>query len=202
MQSAIQRSDMAYSGQTLENPASGERITIRRTAAETNGELLAIDLELPAERRVPGGQHIHPLQEERFEVVEGTMRFKMGRKKVVAGPGEVVVVRPGQKHDFANVGDDDALVRVEVRPALKMERMFETAVGLAEEGRTMLGGLPKPLDLALFVEEFEDEVQGAFPPRWLQRVVLAPLAWLARRRDRPRGAEARPLQSLPSCTRS
>ena len=85
---------MAYIGQTLENPASGERITFRRTSASTRGELLAIDLDLPANRRVPGGQHIHPNQEERFEVVEGTMRFKMGRKQVVAGPGEVVVVPP------------------------------------------------------------------------------------------------------------
>ena len=188
---------MAYAGQTLENPASGERITFRRTSADTRGELLAIDLELPANRRVPGGQHIHPNQEERFEVVEGTMRFKMGRKRVVAGPGEVVVVPAGQKHDFANVGDGDALVRVEVRPALKMEQLFETAVGLAEQGRTMLGGIPRPLDLALFTQEFEDEVQGAFPPRWLQRIVLAPLAWIARRRGRaaatpsPRPVEVR-----------
>jgi mannose-6-phosphate isomerase-like protein (cupin superfamily) len=179
---------MAYAGQTLENPASGERITLRQTAADTDGDLLAIDLELPANRRVPGGLHIHPLQEERFEVIEGTMRFRMGRERIVAGPGELVVVPPGVKHDFANVGDQEALVRVEVRPALKMEQLFETAVGLAEQGRTMLGGIPKPLDLALFLEEFEDEVQGAFPPRWLQRVVLAPLAWLARRRGFARRA--------------
>lgn len=173
---------MASAGQILENPASGERITIRQTAADTHGELLAIDLELPAGRRVPGGQHIHPLQEERFEVVEGTMRFKMGRDRVVAGPGEVVVVPAGVPHDFANAGDSRALVRVDVRPALKMEALFETAVGLAEQGRTMLGGIPKPLDLAIFVREFKDEVQAAFPPRWVQRLALAPLAWLARRR--------------------
>jgi quercetin dioxygenase-like cupin family protein len=173
---------MAYAGQTLENPASGERITLRQTAAQTGGELLAIDLELPADRRVPGGLHIHPLQEERFEVVAGTMSFRRGRERIIAGPGEVVVVPPGVKHDFANAGDEDALVRVEVRPALKMEQLFETAVGLAEQGRTMLGGIPKPLDLALFVGEFENEVQKAFPPRWLQRVALAPLAWLAKRR--------------------
>ena len=173
---------MAYAGQTLENPASGERITLRQTAAQTGGELLAIDLELPADRRVPGGLHIHPLQEERFEVVAGTMSFRRGRERIIAGPGEVVVVPPGVKHDFANAGDEDALVRVEVRPALKMEQLFETAVGLAEQGRTMLGGIPKPLDLALFVGEFENEVQKAFPPRWLQRIALAPLAWLAKRR--------------------
>jgi quercetin dioxygenase-like cupin family protein len=176
---------MAYAGQTLENPASGERITIRQTAAQTKGELLAIDLELPPKRRVPAGLHVHPLQEERFEVVEGTMCFRVGRKTIVAGPGEVVVVARGVKHDFANAGDEQALVRVEVRPALKMEQLFETIVALAEQGRTMLGGIPKPVDLALFVQEFDDEVQKRFPPRWLQRLVLAPLAWSARRRGRP-----------------
>ena len=74
--------------------------------------------------------------------------------------------------------------RVEIRPALKMEQLFETAVALAEQGRTMLGGIPKPLELALFTREFDQEVQAAFPPRWLQRLVLAPLAWVARLRGR------------------
>ena len=175
---------MAYVGQTLENPASGERITFRATAADTEGELVAIDLELPAGRRVPGPLHIHPKQEERFEVVEGTMRFRIGRKRIMAGAGEVVVVPAGVAHDFANAGETDAQVRVEIRPALEMERMFETAVALAEQGRTTRGGIPKPLDLAVFTREFDDEVRAAFPPRWVQRAALAPLARLASLRGR------------------
>jgi quercetin dioxygenase-like cupin family protein len=173
---------MASKGQTIVNPVSGERITFRTTAAETGGELVAIDLELAPGGRVPGGRHVHPLQEERFEVVSGRMRFRRGRERVYAGPGDVVVVPPGTPHDFANAGDGAALVRVEVRPALEMERLFETAVTLAQEGRTMRNGIPRPLDLALFTREFEQEVQAAFPPLWLQRLALAPLAWLARRR--------------------
>jgi mannose-6-phosphate isomerase-like protein (cupin superfamily) len=183
---------MAYAGQTLENPASGERITFRQTAADTDGELVAIDLELPAGRRVPGPLHVHPSQEERFEVVEGTMRFGMGHERIVAGPGEVVVVPAGVAHDFANVGETDAHVRVEVRPALNMERLFETAVALAEDGRTMRSGVPKPLDLALFTREFDREVRAAFPPRWVQRAALAPLAWIAGRR---RGQSAKSARS-------
>ena len=175
---------MAFAGQVLRNPASGERITFRQTAAETGGELLAIDLSLPPGGRVPGGLHRHPLQEERFEVVRGTMRFRMGHERIVARPGEVVVVPPGVRHDFANAGHEEALVRVEVRPALRMERLFEAAVALAEAGRTMRKGIPKPLDLALFLREFEQEVRGGFPPFWMQRMVLAPLAWLAKRRGR------------------
>lgn len=170
---------MAHAGQLIENPPSCERITFRRTAAETNGDLLAIDLELSPDGHVPG-THVHPIQEERFEVVKGTMRFKMGGKRVIAKAGDVVVVPAGVRHRFANGGDEEAHVRVEVRPALRMEELFETTVALAKDGRTTRTGMPKPLDLALFVNEFEQEVHGPFPPAAIQRIALAPLAWLAR----------------------
>ena len=183
---------MAARGQTLVNPVSGERITFRETAAETDGELIAIDLELAPGGRVPGGRHVHPLQEERFEMVKGRMRFRIGREQTFAGRGEVVLVPPGVPHDFANAGHEGALVRVEIRPALKMEQLFETAVALAEEGRTMMNGIPKPLDLALFTREFEQEVHAAFPSVWLQRLSLAPLAWLARRRGYDARYKAKP----------
>ena len=192
---------MAVTGQTLVNPASGERITFRTTAAETGGELVAIDLELPGGGRVPGGLHIHPLQEERFEVVRGQMRFRLRRERIIARPGEVVVVAAGVRHDFANAGDETALVRVEIRPALKMEQLFETAVELAEQGCTMLGGIPTPLELALFTREFEQEVQAAFPPRWLQRLALAPLARLAERSGRDLGqARTHARRAQPTAT--
>jgi mannose-6-phosphate isomerase-like protein (cupin superfamily) len=139
---------MAYAGQVIENPLSGERLTFRKTAADTDGELLEIDLELSPDGHVPG-MHVHPIQEERFEVTEGTMRFKMGRRKMVARPGDVVVVPPGVRHKFANAGEEPAAARVQVRPALRMAELFETTVALAEEGRTTRRGLPKPLDLAL-----------------------------------------------------
>ena len=95
-----------------------------------------------------------------------------------------MVVPPGVRHDFANAGPGGALVRVEVRPVLKMERLFEAAVAVAEQGRTFWKGIPKPLELALLAREFEQEVQAAFPPLWVQRLLLAPLAWIARHRGR------------------
>jgi mannose-6-phosphate isomerase-like protein (cupin superfamily) len=172
---------MAYAGQTIENPISGERITFRKTAADTDGEVLAFDLELSPDGNVPG-MHVHPIQEERFEVVEGTMRFRRGGRKVIAKPGDVAVVPPGVRHKFQNGGDEEAHVRVEVRPALQMEQLLRTSVDLAEQGRTNSKGMPKPLDLALFMDEFKDEVTGPFLPGWLQRMALAPLAWIARKR--------------------
>ena len=173
---------MAYAGQMVENPVTGERIVFRQTSADTGGELVAIDLALPVGGHVPG-LHVHPLQEERFEVTSGQMKFRYGMKTIVAGPGETVVVPAGKVHNFAQHGDEPSQCRVEIRPALKMEQLFETTVRLAQEGRTNKKGMPKPLDLALFVEEFKDEVKAPFPPAWFVKLVMTPLRMIARRRD-------------------
>jgi quercetin dioxygenase-like cupin family protein len=176
----------------VENPVTGERIVFRQTAADTDGELVAIDLTLPPGGHVPG-LHVHPNQEERFEVTAGRMKFRYGLRTIVAGPGEVVTVPAGKVHNFANAGDEPSQCRVEIRPALKMEQLFETTVRLAEDGRTNRKGMPKPLDLALFVEEFKDEVAAPFPPAAVVRAVMSPLRALARRRDRrARGNANRP----------
>src|SRR5919106_6821379 len=92
---------MAFSGQVLDNPVSGERFTFIKTAADTNGELLVVDLELSPDGQVPGA-HVHPLQEERFEVMQGTMKFRKGLRTLTARAGDRVVVPRGTVHRFEN----------------------------------------------------------------------------------------------------
>jgi quercetin dioxygenase-like cupin family protein len=174
---------MAHIGQQLENPVTGEKLTFVETAESTGGERVVVDLELVAGGKVPG-VHIHPKQEEKFEVLQGTMKFRYGMKKIVAEAGETVVVPPGKVHDFRNAGDETAHVRVTISPALKMEEMFETNVALAKEGKVMKTGMPKPMELALFVREFADEVKAPFPPAPVLHAVMAPLAAMAKRRGR------------------
>src|SRR4029079_4541677 len=117
--STTERSTMITPGQTLANPVTGERFSFTHTAASTGGELLAFDFALR-----PGGAvpipHLHPVQTERFEVTGGRMTFRVGLRKIEAGPGDVVEVAPGVAHSFANAGEDEARLRVEVRPALAM----------------------------------------------------------------------------------
>ena len=172
---------MAYTGQSIQNPVSGERITFLQTAADTDGELLEIELELAADGHVPGA-HVHPEQTETFHVLEGTMKFRLGLRTIVAGPGETVIVPAGARHKFSNGGDGPARVRVEVAPALDMEQLLVTTAELAHEGNTLRSGMPKPLHLALFVERFQREVRAPFPPAWMVRSLMAPLAWIAGRR--------------------
>jgi quercetin dioxygenase-like cupin family protein len=166
---------MITPGQTLENPVTGERFTFTDTAASTGGELLAFELALR-----PGGAvpipHVHPIQTERFAVVAGLMRFRLGLRRRLAGPGDVVEVAPGVVHGFANAGDDEARVRVEVRPALAMEQMLAEVVAMAQAGRMTRRGLPRNLrDLALLARTYDREAHAPLLSVGLQRLLLAPL---------------------------
>ena len=172
---------MISPGHTLENPVTGERFTFTHTAASTGGELLAFELGLR-----PGGAvpipHVHPIQTERFEVVEGLMRFRVGLRRRTAGPGDVVEVEPGAVHSFANAGDAEARVRVEVRPALAMEEMLAEVGARAEAGLLNRRGMPRRLrDLATLARRYEQEAHAPWMSAGVQRVLLAPLTWSAPR---------------------
>jgi mannose-6-phosphate isomerase-like protein (cupin superfamily) len=185
MSTPTERSTMITPGQTLENPVTGERFTFTATAASSGGRLLAFDLALR-----PGGAvpipHVHPIQTERFAVVAGRMRFRVGRRTIDAGPGDVVEVPPGVVHAFANPGDAEARLRVEVRPALRMEQMLAEVVAMAKAGRMTRRGLPRNLlDLAALARRYDREAHAPLLGVRVQRMLLAPLVASARH---PRGA--------------
>ena len=170
---------MIQPGQTLENPVTGERFTFKETAASSDGELLAFELGLR-----PGGAvpipHVHPIQTERFEVVAGLMRFRVGFHHVLAEPGDVVEVAPGVLHGFANAGEEEARVAVEVRPALAMEEMFAEVVAMAAAGRMGKRGMPRNLlDLAALARRYDQEAHAPFLGVAAQRLLLAPLVFAA-----------------------
>jgi quercetin dioxygenase-like cupin family protein len=167
---------MISPGQTLRNPVTGERFTFTQTAATTGGELLAFELGLAVGGAVPI-PHVHPIQTERFEVVSGLMRFRVGLRTRLAGPGDVVEVAPRVMHSFANAGDEEARVLVEVRPALAMEQMLAEVVEMAEAGRMNRRGLPRSLrDLARLARKYHREAHAPLLSAAVQRLLLAPLA--------------------------
>jgi mannose-6-phosphate isomerase-like protein (cupin superfamily) len=167
-------------GDTLANPVTGERFTFIETAASSGGARLAFELAL-----APGGSvplpHVHPIQTERFAVTAGRMRFLVGLRTVHAGPGDVVEIPPGVTHAFANDGEEAARVRVDVTPALDMERMFAEVVALAEAGRMTRRGLPRsPLAFARLARTYDRVAHAPFIGLRLQRIALAPLVAAAR----------------------
>jgi quercetin dioxygenase-like cupin family protein len=158
-------------GDTLTNPVTKERMTFLKTAAETNGEYVLIELRA-APGAVVAAAHVHPSQTETFEVVSGTLGAKVGGRKVVANAEDVVVVEPRVAHTWWNAGEDELVFRCEVRPALQFERLIETMFGLAADGKTNKKGMPNPLRLAVIANHHFEDVQLPFVPRWMQKTAL------------------------------
>jgi mannose-6-phosphate isomerase-like protein (cupin superfamily) len=141
---------MARASETVENPATGERVTFVRTAADTNGQLLVLELTWPRPGR-RAAAHVHPEMEERYEVLSGTAAFRIGGEpERTAGPGEVVTVPPGTTHEAWNPTEHEVRLKVEFRPALRWEefvvRLFagnEPVADLMREFRREIA--PPPL---------------------------------------------------------
>ena len=143
------------------SPASG--IVFRKTSRETGGQAVVIETFVQPNGFVAAA-HVHPSQEERFEVLRGAVGFKIGRKKLVAGPGQRITVPAGTPHKFWNAGDDVAHFVCEIRPALQFESLLETMFALAADGKTNRKGMPNPLRLAVIANAHFDTVQLPFPP--------------------------------------
>jgi quercetin dioxygenase-like cupin family protein len=163
---------MIRTGDTIENPVTGERITFLATSADTGGEAVVIDTVVQPHGLVAAG-HVHPFQSERFAVAAGTLGLKVGRKKMTLGPGEVARVEAGTAHRFWNAGEEPARFVCEVRPALQFESLLETMFTLAADGRTNRKGMPNPLRLAVIAKAHFDTVRLPLVPAWAQKAGLA-----------------------------
>jgi mannose-6-phosphate isomerase-like protein (cupin superfamily) len=163
---------MIPAGDTIHNPVTGERIVFRQTSQETNGEAVVIETFVQPNGFVAAA-HVHPGQEERFEILRGSVGFKVGGKKLVAGPGQRLTVPAGTPHKFWNAGDEEAHFVCEVRPALQFEALLETMFALAADGKTNRKGMPNPLRLAVIANAHFDTVRLPFPPALVQRIGLA-----------------------------
>ncbi|MBA3366879.1 MAG: cupin domain-containing protein [Actinobacteria bacterium] len=163
---------MIHAGDILENPVTGERLVFHKTSRETNGEMVVVECIVQPNGCVAAA-HVHPSQEERFQVLKGSVGFKVGREQRAAGPGERLTVPAGTPHKFWNDGDVEAHFVCEIRPALQFEQLIETMFALAADGKTNRKGMPNPLRLAVIAREHFDTVQLPFPPAALQRMGLA-----------------------------
>jgi mannose-6-phosphate isomerase-like protein (cupin superfamily) len=170
---------MAVSGAEIVNSRTGQQIRFVQTARDSDGAVLELlCVSQPGQEREP--EHIHPRQENIFEVHSGALHFHIDGAERLISAGERIVVPPGVPHRFWVEGDQEARYRQEFRPALNTEAFFEAFFRLAQDGKLNSKGLPNPLMLAVLGQAFWDEIRVTKPPAWLQWVLYLALAPLGR----------------------
>ena len=139
----------------IHNAATGETVRFVRTAEETGGELLVME----ARWTDPGHStpaHVHPTMEERWRVLEGEVGFRIGEHEMSAGPDDTVIARPGVLHTNWNQGGGPAVMRIEMRPALRWEEFVRQLFALASES---LQGDEAQRSVTELLTEFAAEIE-------------------------------------------
>ncbi|RCJ15159.1 cupin [Nostoc sp. ATCC 43529] len=165
--------------QQIENPVTGDRMTILRSTYDTNGEYVKFLFQLP-----PGSQgsplHYHDTKTEIFEVLRGSLEMEVGEKGNirVLQPGEVLQVPAGMHHSFRNTSDDWVTFTSEVRPAGEFEHFIRSLYGLAINNKVNKEGMPTNLlQFALLIKKADTIIVG--PPMFVQKLIVTVLATIA-----------------------
>jgi len=140
---------MPHAGQEIHGQG-GFRLLLVRTAAETGGEVLEMEATYSGAGGLPP-EHLHPMQDERFEVLEGTIRAIVGGSERRYGPGETFEVPAGTPHQMT--GEGPSRTRWEVRPALRTAEFFERLYGDGPDSARAAGSI------ADFMAEFSEEIR-------------------------------------------
>lgn len=130
----------------------------------------------------PPPKHMHPAQDEHFEVLAGSLRAVVGEEERVLGPGETLEIPRGTPHRMWNPGGEPARVRWQTRPRGRTEQWFTALDTLQRQGRVGGNGLAGPFALAALLSEYRDVVRLAVGPGPAVRCALAALGAVGRAR--------------------
>jgi mannose-6-phosphate isomerase-like protein (cupin superfamily) len=178
---------MFQTGDLVDNPVTGQRILICKTERDTDGAYVEVEyFHRPFAGKNYSPRHFHPTWTERFEILSGLARYRLGPDEVIAQPGEVLAfpARVPHMHPW-NAGREELHVRqttIPPRPDLEgltaTMAAIETLMHLAQQGKVNRDGLPNTLQLAVLLRSMQPNTYLAGLPVAAQRSLFSLLAGL------------------------
>ena len=102
--------------------------------ATTGGARSEVEVTLPPTPVTPP-PHIHPAQQESFEVLDGTLEALVGTEWRTLTAGQTLTVPPGSVHTFRNRSGQNVKFRCAHEPARDFERYLERLYWLSAMNR-------------------------------------------------------------------
>ena len=162
---------MAYKGKRISNPVTNQIIEFIATSEETRGEQLEMLATWEPHSMKPAA-HYHPYQDEIFKVLEGELTLILNGKTNLLHRGDSVHIPAKAVHAMWNNSKEKTVVNWKVFPAYKTEYFFETAMGLAMDGKTSKNGMPGILQFALLARKYRNEFRLSRVSYGFQRILF------------------------------
>lgn len=145
---------------TFRNPRIKDVVTIIKSAEETGGAYILVEVAL-----MPGGgtiMHYHTSFAEEFIPIAGVLGIEIEKQKLLLRPGRRATAQVGQLHRFFNPGKTTIRFQVRISPGIeRFTDALRIGYGLAAAGKTNKKGIPRNLDhLAILLELSDTRFSG------------------------------------------
>ncbi len=152
--------------------------TLKLTASESVRIVESSAASLEVEATYGGGgeappAHLHPAQDEHFEVLEGSLQVRIDGSDRELAAGDTLDVPRGSVHQMWNPASEPARVRWTTTPGGRTERWFRELNELQLAGKTSGSGAPKPLAMGVLLREYGDVFRLAGPEPLLRPALSA-----------------------------
>lgn len=118
--------------------------------------------------------HIHPHQQETYEVLEGEVEFMLGKKKKVLKKGEKIEIPANTPHTFKNITDNWLKMQDTHIPALTFEEMMRELHGLVQAGKIKgFSNFKSLLYLSMLWVKHKDLQRSTKPPFFVMKFMAA-----------------------------
>ena len=169
-------------GARLVNEFNGETFVFRHGADDPNNAEFDVVLEPGGSGGADALEHIHPLADEHFTVHSGAILVSIKGVQHTVLAGDEVVVPRGMPHFFKNAVDGVTEITIRFTPAGQQLRFFANFSFLAAHRKQWFSkkGVPHFLLMALVLATYKDCLYLAGSPIFLQKLLFASLAPIAR----------------------
>jgi quercetin dioxygenase-like cupin family protein len=167
---------VAKAGDTILDD-EGYGLIFRRTARETNGELLEMEAFYRPSSELPP-LHFHPRQAEHFDVRSGEFRVMRQGQTHTYRAGESFDIPAGESHAMYNAAAEKGHLLWQTRPALNSEGFFEKTWTMQRDNPSQRRGLKELLQLAVIFQAYAREVRLSSDAQRLLLQLLAPVGKL------------------------
>ncbi len=170
---------MPIKGQILVNPVTGDTFEFLETALDTNGERVTLKTTLKTKGElVP--KHLHVLQDESFEVIEGKLTVWADGQMQTVAAGEKIILQKGKPHNHYNAVDEPVTYIHTTTPALDFDYFLENLIGLACDGK-LKNGKASLIQELVTLRYMDSKAFLADIPVGVQKILMHTVAPIARR---------------------
>ena len=152
----------------IELKRTGERLVLSRIKADNGVEEIHLHGSLPPQRQGPP-LHIHFGEDEKGEVVSGTLSATVDGKLLRIEAGSRAEFPRGSAHRWWNEGDTELVFRGIATPAVDLDRFLQALFEVINAGEA---GRPSLFYLAHVLHRHRRTQLALVMPRLLQRTVF------------------------------